>query len=534
MKNPIFRRKTLPELHTQQRIKSYLSVGVAVASLFLGLPTKAATLGGFTLSNDATVVAKWNNVTLQAISNTNLGPTPVSRVLGIVHTSIFDAWAAYDPIAIGTQLGDNLQVSEEFITDENKSEAISYAAYTTLVDLFPSQVSLFDDLMTSLDYTYTPTIDISTAAGIGNVVAQALLNFRHNDGSNQLNGYADTTGYVPVNTWDTVNDPNRWQPLSVNNGVTVQKFLTPHWGEVTPFALTSGDQFLPPPPAQFGTQEYIDQALQLIEYSAELTDEQKVIAEYWADGPATVLPPGHWNLFGEYISQRDIHTLDDDVKMFFALGNAVFDAGIAAWDAKRFYDYLRPVTAIRYLAQNHLLPDNHPYVRTNPDTGVQEIYAWAGSNQGSQWMDGSTWLPYQKISFVTPPFAEYVSGHSTFSAASAEILKRFTGNDYFGACHIQPANSSAFETGTPATDVLLCWTTFSEAADEAGISRLYGGIHFLDGDLNGRVLGRTIGGQVWEKTQYYINGRQSVPEPDSAISLLAFGAIGVASLLKRK
>lgn len=513
-------------------MKLYLPVGIAVVSIFLGSPAKAI---NFSLSDDATIVAKWNQVTLQAISNTSLGPTPVSRALGMVHTSIFDAWAAYDPVAIGTQLRDTLQVSEEFITDENKSEAISYAAYATLVDLFPSQVSIFNNLMTNLGYDYTITsTDTRTAVGIGNVVAQALLDFRHNDGSNQLNNYFDTSGYVSVNTWDTINDPNRWQPLSLDQGINIQKYLTPHWGNVTPFALTSGDQFLPPPPAQFGTQEYIDQALQIIEFSAELTDEQKVIAEYWADGPTTVLPPGHWHIFGEYISHRDQHTLDEDVKMFFALGNAVFDAGIAAWNAKRFYDYARPVTAIRYLASHNLLPDDHPYVRTNPDTGVQEIYAWASPNQGSQWIDGSTWLPYQRISFVTPPFAEHVSGHSTFSAASAEILTQFTGSDRFGACHTQVAHSSTFETDTPATDVQLCWDTFLEAADEAGISRLYGGIHFQNGDLYGRAMGRAIGVQVWERTQYYINGGQEVPEPTSALGLLALGAFGVGSLLKRK
>ncbi|RCJ19301.1 hypothetical protein A6770_32100 [Nostoc minutum NIES-26] len=470
-------------------------------------------------------VLLWNQITLQAISNTTLGPTPASRALGMVHTSIFDAWAAYDPVAIGTQLGDTLQVLPDLITVENKRQAINYAAYNTLVDLFPTQKPLFNDLMNKQGYDYSVTsTDINTAAGIGNFVAQKLLDFRHIDGSNQLNNYADTSGYKPVNTWDKIIDPNHWQPLSVDNGQNVQKFLTPHWGNVTPFALKSGEQFLPPSPAQFGTQKYIDQALEIIEYSAELTDEQKVIAEYWADGPHTELPPGHWNLFGEFVSVRDGLSLDDNVKLFFGLSNAVFDAGVAVWDAKEYYDYVRPITAIRYLASNHLLPDDNPYVRTNPETGIQEIFTWGGPDQGSKWIDGSTWLPYQKISFVTPPFAEYVSGHSAYSAAGAEILKRFTGSDDFGGCHTQLANSSTFESNTPAVEVQLCWDTFSNAADEAGISRRYGGIHFEDGDIYGRTIGRKVGTAVWDKTQFYINGgkqAQNIPEPTPVLGLLA-------------
>jgi hypothetical protein len=504
-----------------QKFLSVLSFGVvAVGIVSLNSPAQAI---NFTLNTDDPVLL-WNQATLQAISNTTLGPTPTSRALSIVHTSIFDAWAAYDPVAIGTQLGDTLQVSSDQITLENKRQAISYAAYNTLIDLFPTQKPLFNDLMNKQGYDYSVTsTDTNTAAGIGNFVTQKLLDLRHQDGSNQLNNYADTSGYQPVNTWDKIIDPNHWQQLSVD-GQNIQKFLTPHWGNVTPFALTSGDQFLPSPPAQFGTQKYVDQALQIIEYSAELTGKQKVIAEYWADGPRTELPPGHWNLFGEFVSVRDKLSLDENVKLFFGLGNAVFDAGVAVWDAKEYYDYVRPITAIRYLASNHLLPEDHPYVRTNPETGIQEILAWAGPDFGSKWIDGSNWLPYQKISFVTPPFAEYVSGHSAYSAASAEILKQFTGSDRFGACHTQLANSSTFENNTPAVEVKLCWDTFSSAADEAGISRRYGGIHFEDGDLYGRALGRKVGAAVWDKTQFYINGgiqAQNIPEPTPILGLLA-------------
>jgi hypothetical protein len=122
-------------------------------------------------------------------------------------------------------------------------------------------------------------------------------------------------------------------------------------------------------------------------------------------------------------------------------------------------------------------------------------------------IDGRDWAPYQPATFLTPPFPEYISGHSGFSAAGAEVLLRFTGSDDFGGTVTLPAGSSRVEPGvTPAADVTLSWATFSEAADEAGMSRRYGGIHFEQGDLRARVLGRLVGGVVWAKAQSYING----------------------------
>ena len=133
----------------------------------------------------------------------------------------------------------------------------------------------------------------------------------------------------------------------------MQKFIAPHWGKVKPYALVIGSQFRKDllKPANYFTEpgRYKRQAQQVLEYSAHLSDEKKVIAEYWADGPSSELPPGHWTLFAEFVSERDHHSVDKDVKMFFAMTNAVFDASIASWDAKRAFDYVRPVTAIHFL-----------------------------------------------------------------------------------------------------------------------------------------------------------------------------------------
>ncbi|MGK7919187.1 MAG: calcium-binding protein, partial [Trichodesmium sp.] len=200
------------------------------------------------------------------------------------------------------------------------------------------------------------------------------------------------------------------------------------------------------------------------------------------------------------VSARDNHTLDQDVKLFFNLGNAVFDAGLAAWDAKIVYDYARPVRTVRELGELGLIGE------FNPELGGFAIDAWAGPGEGTQTILATDFLTYQTPgSDPSPPFAEYVSGHSTFSAAGAEILKRVTGSDDFGASVSFAAGESRFEPGvTPEEPLVLEWATFSEASDEAGISRIYGGIHFDEGDINGRSLGREVGESVWEKTQSLI------------------------------
>lgn len=449
---------------------------------------------------DVNEALRWNQTALAAVSAGTLGPPMVARALAIVHTAMFDAWAAYDDVAVGTRLGGSLRRPPAERTHANKVEAVSYAAYRTLVDLFPAQVARFDAQMAELGLDPgNTTLDATTPAGIGNLTAAALLSFRHGDGSNQLGTlgssgvpYSDYTGYVPANTADAVADPNHWQPLRFTNragtAIIEQACLGAQWHLVAPFALTSADQFRPPPPNLFPHGRYRQQAEELIRLSAGLGDREKVIAEYWADGPMTVLPPGHFDLFAQYVSLRDGHTLDEDVQLFFMLTNAVFDAGIAAWDAKNHYDYVRPISAIRYLKRG------------------QKIRAWAGPGLGTRVIDGESWRPYQPDWFPTPPFSEYVSGHSTFSAAGAEVLKRFTGSDEFGASITIAQGDLGIEPGVPARPVTLYWDTFSAAADEAGLSRRYGGIHFEDGDLEGRKLGRAVGALAWAKALGYIEG----------------------------
>jgi hypothetical protein len=481
----------------------------ATVVFFILTVTSALARSAATESN---AVVQWNKVALQAVRDGTLGPPMVARALAIVHTCMYDAWAAYDRRAVGTRLGGELRRPRNERTLANKNEAISFAAYRAAIDLFPGdKAGVFDPLMAELGYDINDTsLDITTPSGIGNVACTAVLDFRHSDGSNQLGNmtasgvpYADYTGYTPVNKpstvpvsdISTVTDPNHWQPLTYFNGVKVVTpvFVGAQWYKVTPFAMTSTDEFSPFVsrfgPALFGSSTYLQQAEELIALSAGLTDKRKIVAEYWANGPHSELPPGHWDLFAQLVSARDHHTLDDDAKMFFALTNAIFDAGIAAWEAKRAFDSVRPVTAIPYLFHG------------------QQISAWGGPGKGAVTMDGSQWIPYQPSTFPTPPFPEYISGHSTFSAAGATILTLWTGSERFGGSVTFLAGSSVIEPGlTPAKPVTLSWKTFHAAANQAGLSRRYGGIHFKLADRVGRITGDLVGLQAWEKAQSYFRG----------------------------
>ncbi|MGB2628732.1 MAG: vanadium-dependent haloperoxidase [Candidatus Acidiferrum sp.] len=478
-------------------------------------------------------VTQWNSVALQGARGAKMGAPVIARALAIVHTCMYDAWAAYDERAVGTQLGGALRRPISERTEANKERAISYAAYRALSDVLPVDTdSVYKPLMKELGYDPEDrSTDIETPTGIGNVTCGAVLEFRHHDGANQLGDmeiggeksagvtrrfsgqdvgylkvaatgpYSDWSGYVPMNTPGTVPargpvaNPDHWQPLTYTDStgsLVLQKFAGAQWCYVTPFAMTKGEVFrsaVEPGPALFGSQEYQRQAEELIALSAGLTDEEKMIAEYWSDGPFSEQPPGHWVQFAQFVSARDHHTLDDDVKMFFALSNAMLDASIAAWDAKRAYDSVRPVTAISLLYKG------------------KKIRSWGGPGKGVVEMDGSQWLPYQLPTFPTPPFPEYVSGHSTYSAAAARVLELWTGSDRFGDSVTLAEGSSKIEPGiTPAKPVTLKWETFSGAAAEAGMSRRYGGIHFARADVAGQKLGRLVADRAWAKAQTHFNG----------------------------
>jgi hypothetical protein len=466
----------------------------------------------------ATVVVDWNNSALAEIRLARLGPPIVARALAISHTCMYDAWAAYDTRAIGTVLGGSLRrpVSEQ--NDANKAKAVSFAAYRCLLNLFPAGAARLETTMRGLGYDPNDlSTDVTTPQGIGNVAANAVIDSRRNDGANQYGdlapgAYADYTGYAPLNpplafcTPQTVGpcppnttDPNHWQPLISDIGST-QAFIAPFWERVKPFALTSASQFDTQPPPNYlqGAANYAADVDEALRYSSELDLNRKVIVEYWADGPASELPPGHWALFAQFVSQRDQNTIDKDVKMFFAMHNASFDAGIVAWHQKRRFDGVRPITAVRSLRQ-----------------GTQ-VFAWGGPGRPSELIDGEKWIPYNPGSNLTPAFPGYISGHSTFSSASAAVLTSFTGSDNFGFTTVIPPDFGRVEPGIPPVPTALSYPTFSAATAEAGLSRLYGGIHFADDNTVGQTVGGLIGAQAWSKAQFLFNGGLIVDTSSSA------------------
>ena len=421
---------------------------------------------------------------------------------------------------------------------------------------------------------------------------------------------------VVAKSGTTMVDPNRWQPLQLahmisQNGIPiengVQQAVAPHWGHVTSFALpaagANGVPIDPGPPPLLGTatdQAYKEAAVAVIRYSSELDpssgetidispaafggntlgtndghghavnpatgqpysadvvkrgDFARALTEFWADGPKSETPPGHWNVIANSVSDElasdlriggagpTVDRLQWDVKLYLALNGAVQDAAIVAWGLKGYYDSVRPISMIRYLgglgqssdpsgpsydAEGLPLVSNLIEVITAETTapggrhaalagheGEVAIRAWRGNPAdpktgigGVGWILAANWVPYQAPTFVTPAFQGYVSGHSTFSRAAAEVMAGFTGNEYF------PGGSSSWTTGTgtlkveagPTGDVTLEWATYYDAADQAAISRLYGGIHIPADDFTGRVLGAQCGIEAWALAEKYYDG----------------------------
>jgi hypothetical protein len=357
---------------------------------------------------------------------------------------------------------------------------------------------------------------------------------------------------------------------------SVQSFVGPHWGHVGAFALPASDRGTPidpgPPPRldSAGGRGYKRDALAVIRWSSELDardgvsldigpgarganslgandghghpvnpatgkpyapnvvprgDYTRALAEYWADGPKSETPPGHWNLIANEVADspdfvrriagrgREVDPLEWDVKLYLALNGAVHDAAVAAWGLKGFYDSVRPISMIRYLGGRNELPAVPGLVERR--RGQTFVHAWAGFPEdpatqasGVRWIRAVDWVPYQLPTFVTPAFAGYVSGHSTFSRAAAEVLTAFTGSSYFpGGLYEVPVPRGALEIEEgPSRDLTLQWATYYDAADAAGSSRLWMGIHVLPDDFGGRRVGSQCGKAAWELAQRYFDG----------------------------
>jgi hypothetical protein len=484
----------LNSLHLPRR--HFLKVSAAA-------PLISAGLSGCGDTYQKSEAVQWNETTLEAVRKGTLGPPMVARGLAMIHTAMYNAWAPYDAIAVATIDGpvqrlrppnDETQWQFEFA----KQKSIAFAAFGTLVELYPAQRPFFEQTMKDRGYDPSNTVLDGSAEGIGNFAAKNVIAEYRTDGSNSKGDltpgnpvpYADYTGYAPANTATQVNDPSRWQPQTFSNGKT-PGFMTPHWGKVRTFAVANGATLAPTIilPA-FSSKEYKDQVDEVLQYTANLTDEQIAIADYWADGPTSETPPGTWCMIANYVAQRDAHSIDTDIKMYFMLGNALKDAAISCWETKRRFDSARPISAIRAMYAG------------------QQVKGYLGAGKGIGLMAGETWMPFQASTFTTPPFPEFTSGHSTFSAASAEVLKRFTGSDSYGESFTVQPGKVTIDASYPTQSVKLEWATFSAAADQAGKSRLYGGIHFNNGNEYGKTMGRKVGTAAFDMANIYINGNR--------------------------
>jgi len=458
------------------------------------------------------------------------------------------------------------------------------------------------------------------ARAVGNRIGAAVIAAFADDGANEQADYADTTGWTSVNPPLVVDrpgtvcvDPSVYQPLNLaaaetQNGIVlpagVQGYIGTNWRAVTPFALRrtgAAPYFDWGPPPRWDQPEMKAWVTQVLRRTAELdhadgatidvspgryganplgTDDgtghplnpstgqpypanvvprgdfARVLAEFWADGPRSETPPGHWNVLANQVTDSagfvrrlggvgpTLDPLAWDVHLYLALDGAVHDAAIAAWELKRVQLAARPITLIRYMAgrgqsSDPAAPSYDPgglplvpglielitpasaapgqrHAHLARHVGKVAVRSWRGEPGaratevgGVGWIRAIDWIPYQRRTFVTPAFPGYISGHSTFSRAAAEVLAAITGSPYFpgglGTFTAPAGRYLVFEDG-PSVDVQLQWATYYDAADQAGQSRIYGGIHILPDDLDGRRTGHAVGVAAYARAAQYWDG----------------------------
>ena len=458
------------------------------------------------------------------------------------------------------------------------------------------------------------------AIALGNRIGKTIVEATAHDGSDEELGYTDpkpfTSPNLPLvydNPGATMADPNVWQPLNLSvaatqNGIIlpsgVQEYIGSQWGAVTPFAMVRARASVPwhdPGPAPRVGASMKKWIVEIIDKSAggdtsdprtidispgayghntlgtndgtgwkknpvtgepyppqvvPRADFARVMAEFWADGPKSETPPGHWNVFANMVADspsfprelfgkgKPLDPLAWDVHVYLALNGAVHDAAITAWDLKRRTVTSRPICLIRWMGAKGQSSDPHG-TAYDPDglplmpglielvtkessapgerhehlkfhVGEMAVRGWPGEpgdrateTAGVRWVRAVEWVPYQRRTFVTPAFPGFISGHSTFSRAGATVLSELTGSPYFPggyAEYVAPAQTFlTFEKG-PTHEVRLAWASYSDAADEAGQSRLWGGIHIEPDDFVGRKLGQQVGEDAMRQARRHFDG----------------------------
>ena len=381
----------------------------------------------------ADVVTDWNAAALNAIRANRTTPPQASRALAILHVAIYDAVNGI------FRTHETYLVESAVPASASIEAAASAAAHHVLVTLFPATSSRFDDLLTQILAAVPDGPRKRTGIEWGESVARQILAVRANDN-------ADAVVAAPPG-----DGPGFWEPTPP----AFAPYLLPQWAFVAPFAMPTSSFMRPLGPPALASSRWAADYNEVKSLGAAAgssrTPEQSQIALFWADGAGTETPPGHWNRIAQSVAASRGTTLADNARLFALLNIAMADAAICAWDAKYSFDFWRPVTAIRN-----------------------------GDADGNAATDADpSWSPF----IVTPPFPEYVSGHSTFSGAASKVLAMFYGTDRV-----------AFTVGSDgAPGVMRAFTSFAAAANEAALSRLYGGIHFRSANEDGLAAGTAIG-----------------------------------------
>jgi RHS repeat-associated protein len=388
-----------------------------------------------TRTNPDDVILTWNHIALAAIQRENTPAPAAARVLGMVHTAMYDAVNAIE------QKYGVYRVDASAPTGADEIAAAAEAAARVLAAIYPNQQAYFSAALDSSLLDGATAADKAAGVALGDTVAANIIAWRQQDGARNPAAFNPTTA---------IGD---WQPDLPN----YDGALLPKWGSVTTFGLTSGSQFRPAGDPSLTSALYTTAFNETKDYGSRdstlRTADQTQSALFWSDGGGTYTPAGHWNDIAATAASVAGKSLLDNARLFAQLNVALADAGIAAWDAKYTFDAWRPITAIRQADK-----DGNPLTSADPN-----------------------WVPL----INTPPFPEYVSGHSTFSAAAAAVLDKTFGNTF------------AFNSGSVGLpNVTRSFTSFDAAAAEAGQSRIFGGIHFQFSNQDGLALGKQIGDYV--------------------------------------
>lgn len=407
-------------------------------------------------------------VIFQQVSPTGGDATLVLRVTTMTTNSWYDATAPYHPTAVGVYTRLGRRPPSESVDNRDLNVAILYASYRVFLSLLPQQAPVWRAMLENagLDPDDAST-DPTTAVGLGNAGGLGVVAGRVEDGMNQLGDadgrtfnpspYADYTGYVPRNTAYRLRNPSRWQPDVQRQGTglyKVQQFVTPQFALVEPYAYDDPGAFRVPPPFRsfaFLRHLYREQADEVLQVSADLTEPQKLAAELFDDKIRSL------GFSAVFAARSQGLSLLEFVQLDFLTNMAAFDAGIVVWQEKRRWDAVRPFSAIRWLYRD------------------RPVTAWGGPGQGTVALPASEWRSYLEEA----DHPEYPSASTCFCAAHAQAARRYLGTDELAWDVPVPAGSSRIEPGiTPAADAVLSFPTWTDFARDCGESRIWAGVHF--------------------------------------------------------